>query len=258
MLKKVVCGIGIAVFLFSFSIIVNATPIDLSSWSEEQYDFSGYQPPGTWVLSNNNETVTQTVNADPSMYLNGVSQTSYQMDGTWQVVTGSDDDFMGFVFGYQDASHFYMMDWKQTYQNEGGYGIGQEGFSIKKISADSKGDLSAGDFWESSGTANTTVLASNFGTTEGWADNTLYNFHLDFQPGTFTVVVKQGDTELWNVTVDDNSFTWGQFGFYNFSQSMVEYNGFEQTGGEPVPEPGTLFLLAIGITGIGMWRKFRR
>jgi len=197
------------------------------------------------------------------MYLNGINQTSYQIDGSWQVVGSPwDNDFIGFVFGYQDASHFYLMDWKQGDQDVGVYiddenGIGREGFAIKKISADSGVDLSGADFWLSSGTENTTVLASDFGTGKGWKEDTLYDFHLDFEPGTFSIVVKQDDIVLWDVTVNDSAYTSGQFGFYNFSQEMVEYSGFEQTGGKAVPEPGTLILVGLGLAGIELWRKFR-
>jgi uncharacterized protein YdeI (BOF family) len=242
----------------SFSVMAAASPIDLSAWYATQYDNKGFQTPSNWVLSQNNETVTQTLNTDPSMYLNGVNQTSYSMDGSWQVKTTDDDDFMGFIFGYQDAGHFYMMDWRQNFQNPANdpeYGTAYEGLSIKKVSVDSAGDLDVGDFWRSEGTDNVSVLASNFGDGTGWSDNVLYDFHLDFEPGIFTVNVSENGTEIWNVTVNDSSFTSGEFGFYNFSQSNVEYAGFEQTGGVLAPEPSTMFLLVSGIVGFVIFRK---
>lgn len=247
--------IGTLIAFLSFTVIAAATPIDLSEWYATQYDFAGIQPPANWVLSQNNETVTQTLNADPSMYLNGIDQTSYSMDGSWQVKTTDDNDFMGFVFGYQDAGHFYMMDWKQNFQTEPGYGTANEGLSIKKVSADSSGDLGLGDFWRSEGTDNVSVLASKFGMGTGWSDNILYDFHLDFEPGVFTIRVSEDGTDIWNVTVNDGSFKTGEFGFYNFSQKMVEYSGFEQTGGTAVPEPSTMFLLFSGIVGLVIFRK---
>ena len=255
MKKKMLTGLAAGLFVIGLTAMAEAAPLDLSSWSEYTYALGG-QPAGNWVLSNFDTTVTQTINADPSMYLDNANHASYKMDGNWRTATSSDDDYIGFVFGYQDPSHFYIMDWKQSRQNEGGaYGFADEGFRILKIAADSSGDLVLRDFWES-GTTHSTVLASNSGNDKGWEDYVSYKFHLDFVPGTFSILVSsQADTELWNVTVNDSSCTNGQFGFYNFSQKQVEYSGFEET---PVPLPPAIFLFGTGLAGLAGIRFKRK
>ncbi len=250
----------LSVLSLLFSPFAISAPIDLSSWSELTLDYAGGQPAGNWSLEPGNEAVVQTINADPSFYLNNINQTSYSMDGTWQVLTASDNDYMGFVFGYQNSSNFYLFDWKQGNQGYQGQ-TALEGMTIKKMTGgtgDGLADLSLAEFWENTGdVGDMDVLAQNHSSTAGWADNVLYDFHLDFNntAGQFSIVVKEGATTLWDVTVNDSTFTNGEFGFYNYSQSTVRYAGFEQTGGVPVPEPSILALMGLGIFGIALSRR---
>jgi hypothetical protein len=229
--------------------------------------YTGGQPAGNWVLEPGNTAVKQIVNADPSFYLNNVNQTQYSIDGTWQVLeSGGDDDYMGFVFGYQNSSNFYLFDWKQGTQGYVGR-TAAEGMAIKRFTgATGNGlvDLSLEEFWENQTSfGDMTVLATNQSSSKGWVDNKLYNFHLDFNlnPGEIHVVVMDGAVTLWDTTVNDSTFGGGEFGFFNNSQQNVRYAGFVQTGGVPtvpvVPEPETYALMLAGLGVVG-WAARRR
>ena len=228
-------------------------------------NYAGGQPAGNWVLEPGNTAVKQIVNADPSFYLNNVDQTQYSIDGSWQVLNGGDDDYMGFAFGYQNSSNFYLFDWKQGTQGYVGR-TAAEGMTVKRFTgATGSGlaDLSLEEFWENQVSfGDMAVLAKNQGAGKGWVDSKLYNFHLDFNlnPGEIHIVVMDGATTLWDTTVNDPTFGGGQFGFFNNSQQNVRYAGFEQTGGvptNPVPEPETYALMLAGLGLVG-WAARRR
>jgi len=256
----------IAVLVFAHTALGDMpTPVDLTTWSPLTLDYTGGQPAGNWVLGGGNTYVDQTVNADPSFYMNNLNQTSFSMDGTWLVLPAGngDDDYMGFVFGYQNSSNFYLFDWKRGSQGYVGR-TANEGMTIKKMTGgtgDGIADLSLAEFWENvSDFGDMTVLAQNHGSTKGWASNTSYDFHLDFNqnPGEIHIIVKQGATTLWDHTLMDNTFSSGEFGFYNYSQQSVRYAGFEQTGGVIVPVPGAAILGVIGIGMVGAYSRKRR
>jgi hypothetical protein len=198
-------------------------PIDLSTWSVVQYELNS-QPDANWVLSDDNTLVTQTVNADASIFLSDFTLTNDKIEGTFRVTTSSDDDFIGFVFGYQDSQHFYLFDWKQSSQNDS-LGFAEQGMSVKLVNADS--ELTGHDLWPTAG--NGERVNTLFHNQIGWEDRTDYQFSLEFHPGEFTVTVSEGDTVLDSVTLQDSSYTSGTFGFYNYSQGSVEYRQFQRT-----------------------------
>lgn len=252
-LNWVAVGIGLSCI---FGPAASAS-MDLSGWTPHTYN-PDPSPEGIWELSNNNQTVTQTVEPYTSYYLYGPDLTEYSVSGTFGVDGTHDDDMLGLIFGYQDTSHFYVFDWKQGYQVSETGVVAQEGFALRRIAAPAESDLTMDDFWASAGSQFMDVLASNFGSGKGWADYAQYDFFLDFAPGSFSVRVEDAGNALWDVTVDDDTYTQGRFGLYNFSQDRCQYSNLEIDAANPVPEPSTMILLSLAAVGIVAHRRFRR
>ena len=234
-----------------------SVPVGLSTWSVVQYEFNN-QPDANWVLSAGNTVADQIVNADASILLSDFDIAGTALDGSWRVNTSSDDDFMGFVFGYQGRDSFYLFDWKQSDQNDSTYGFAERGMSVKVVQTGG-GDPTGPQLWQSAGSAAVTVLRHN---TIPWADFTDYQFNLSFFPGIFQIQVSQGATLLQSWTVSDSTYTDGKFGFYNFSQGNVRYAGFTQED-DPVdptvvPEPMTMLATMCGLGGLGGYLRRRK
>ena len=217
-MRKVLVSFAIAAVLLAPAAqsLAVSVPVDLGTWSVVQYDHAGGQPNANWVLSSGNTVADQTVNADASILLSDFDIAGTALDGSWRVHTTSDDDFMGFVFGYQNRGSYYLFDWKQSDQNDGTYGFAERGMSVKVIHTGAA-DPTGPQLWQSSPPpAAVTVLRHN---TIPWADNTDYQFHLSFFPGIFNIQVNRGATLLQSWNVVDGTYGDGKFGFYNFSQS---------------------------------------
>jgi hypothetical protein len=207
----------LALVLISITGAASAEAIDLSSWTPIDYDVSGI-PPGEWVLSEDNTVATQLINCDPTMLQNNINAGFYVAEGTFEVLITDDNDMIGLAFGVQDSSHFYILDWKQNEQLPA-----MEGLSVKRISALSPDSLTIDDFWNSSGTQHSTILASQFGQFKGWTELVPYNYHLRFDAGDFEIRITRGETVVWDISVNDGTFPSGAFGLYNFSQDSVRY-----------------------------------
>ncbi|MBB5985750.1 PEPxxWA-CTERM sorting domain-containing protein [Sphingobium lignivorans] len=221
-------------------------PVDLSTWTAE-----GYGNSYNWVLENGNDTVRQTVNGSPTVFYSDFNAFGNQLSGTIRVNTTSDDDFVGFVIGFNpgdlaaDSTDFLLIDWKQLNQNF--YGFAPAGLAISHVTGGLADNAGA---WSHDPALGVTELArgATLGST-GWGDNVTYNFDIAFTASNIKVWVD--DVLQFDL---DGTFSDGRFGFYNYSQAQVIYAGITNEVLPPppaVPEPATWGMMIGGLALVG-------
>ena len=96
--------------------------------------------------------------------------------------------------------------------------------------------------------------ATNLGST-GWADNTEYEFTINFTANGLQVLVDgvEGFNFLATDVGDASAFNGGNFAFYNYSQGSVQYSAVTQEV-FAVPEPRTLAIIGLGLISFGVVR----
>jgi len=238
----------------SYSAQAIPIPVDLSTWQSDG--------DGTWNLQPGNNTVLQSKNGDPTVFFNsGSNAQGTQISGSIKVGNTTDDDFIGFVLGYQDnelssaSSDFLLIDWKNQDQSLSGGVSGLDGLAISKVNG--IGDFN--DFWGHTGAVTEIGRATNLGSI-GWIENQEYLFDIVFTSSLVEVYVD--NTLEISITATDAglaSFSDGAAGFYNLSQDNVLYAGITEQNlpSSSVPEPSTLAIFALGMIGLAS-RRFKK
>jgi len=204
------------------TVFAQSTPVLLDNWIQE-----GLLSNGNWTVSADNRSVLQSINGAPTFFVSPDTFINTTFEGQFSVRTTSDNDFIGFVFGFnrpigeEEFFDFYLFDWKQGNQSIGGY-FAPAGFTLARVQGTVTGNLTGGNhpYWNHSDTT-ITILDTLFADTLGWQDSLEYNFELLYE--TNRIRIKIDDTEIFDV---QGKFPAGRFGFYNYSQALVRYQGF--------------------------------
>lgn len=225
--------------------------LDLRDWTQE-----GMPDWGAWDVADDGSAVIQTTNHSPTFFVSPETLTAgAEIEGVIEVQTSSDDDYVGFVFGYQGPYEpdetgydFLAFNWKQNGQTFDGCQA-REGMSLVRL----QGEEDPAADYTPSGDAHPAlwchdqdeidargydmdleVLDTDWGDGTGWEDHTEYRFTLRYTADRVRIHI---DDRL--VFDETGSFPDGHFGFYNYSQSDVRYSGFTETEPDPDPSDGS-------------------
>ncbi|MFD2530816.1 MBG domain-containing protein, partial [Polaribacter marinaquae] len=244
--KRFKVAIVVFISLVNVNDLYAQTQVSFSNWVKR-----GASANGDWEYDSANEKLTQKINGSPTFYVSNDNYINKSVEGRFKVATTGDDDFAGFVLGFESAvddsgteNKFLLIDWKQGNQT-----VSPEGTANAEIRL-SYFDTTQNEntiFWETQ-TANSTwgniavyepsASFSGVNSSGGWVDNFTYKFktvytesnvkiYFDFGDGVFTKVF---DIEATAVSFFD-SFPEGKFGFYNYSQDDVIYDNFTVPNG---------------------------
>jgi uncharacterized protein (TIGR03382 family) len=266
--KRNVIGILLALIATTAAV---AAPVDLSTWTAESYPvISGYGA-AVWVLGPLGQSVTETVNGQPTVFYSDFSARGTEVRGTI-TTRGGDNDFIGFALGFQpgdtsnSAADFLLVDWKQESQRVD-FGTPSTtpgttalaGLALSRV----RGVPTADEFWghvnltgDPAGRVTELARATNLGGV-GYADQEALDFRLRWADDSLEVYVD----DVLELRAD-GSFPDGRLAFYNFSQLGATYSGFtvetiDGAGPEPSPIPGpaALPLVLLGLAGVLMRRR---
>ncbi len=254
---KPIAAIISAMICASGPLSVQAMPLDLSGFVTENY--VSLDGPQNWVVGGaGNTQVTQTTNGDPSIFRSGgtIDVADKIITGNFEIF-GSDDDGVGFAFGWQNRGQMYLFSWWVALQ-PGGSTL--PGMAVLKLDTSSGAiDPARGDFGNTGvNTSIKTVLAEN---SIPWERNVDYGFTLSFGGGQFDIEISDGASQIANFSIANSSFLDGDFGFFNSSQAGVTYSNLQvapqDTPIDPVPLPGGVYLMASGVAAAAFlkWRK---
>uniref|UniRef100_A0A4W5MFS3 Thrombospondin 4b n=1 Tax=Hucho hucho TaxID=62062 RepID=A0A4W5MFS3_9TELE len=229
-------------------------------------DFRAYQtvvldPEGdaqidpNWVVLNQGMEIVQTMNSDPGLAVGYTAFSGVDFEGTFHVNTVTDDDYAGFIFGYQDSSSFYVVMWKQTeqtyWQATPFRAVAEPGIQLKAVKSKSgPGEHLRNSLWHTGDTNDQVRLLWKDPRNVGWKDKVSYRWYLQHRPqvGYIRARFYEG-TELVadsGVTID-TTMRGGRLGVFCFSQENIIWSNLKYRCNDTIPEDFQEFSTQHGV-----------
>uniref|UniRef100_A0A3P8TS07 Thrombospondin 4a n=1 Tax=Amphiprion percula TaxID=161767 RepID=A0A3P8TS07_AMPPE len=217
-------------------------------------DFRAYQtvvldPEGdsqidpNWVVLNQGMEIVQTMNSDPGLAVGYKAFSGVDFEGTFHVNTVTDDDYAGFIFGYQDSSSFYVVMWKQTeqtyWQAAPFRAVAEPGIQLKVVkSKTGPGEYLRNSLWHTGNTPDQVRLLWKDPRNVGWKDKVSYRWFLQHRPqvGYIRARFFEGSNLVADTgIITDTSMRGGRLGVFCFSQENIIWSNLKYRCNDTIP-----------------------
>ena len=194
----------------------NPNFVELTGWTEVGN--------GVWNRQSSDLAVLQSYNSNAAFYLSPYDVLNKKITFEMKVSDPTDNDWIGFVVGYVDASNYHYFTWTRSEQSGGG--DPPDGWKLQRVE-----------------NGVTTVLAvDETDYTRGWEQDAQYKVTVHYTSGKTEIHLQGGTLAYANgqtlVSVSGN-FASGKFAFYCNSQPSITYENLKF---EPLYSP-TLSLI---------------
>lgn len=196
-----------------------------------------------WEIANEGAEILQTLNSDPGLAVGFESFSGVDFEGTLFVDTQIDDDYVGFIFGYQNNKRFYVVMWKKTaqtyWQMTPFRAAAETGIQLKLVNSKTgPGKILRNSLWNTESIPDQVTLLWKDPRNVGWREKTAYRWRLLHRPkiGLIRLKVYENNRLVADSgNVYDFTLKGGRLGVFCFSQEMIIWSNLVYRCNDKIP-----------------------